>query len=421
MSPVSAAPATLGIDFGTSNSAAGLAVGGQPYLVDLEPGENTLPTAVFFDSDSKAMRIGRRATRSLIDGDEGRFMRALKSLLGTPLLYEKRRLGGEMMDFTDVIARFLREVKTRAETATRMEFTHALSGRPVKFHSSDEARNARAEDDLRACYLKAGFQDVRFLFEPEAALRSARPHPGIGLVVDIGGGTSDFTCFEQTEGGETRILASHGLRLGGTDFDRQISIDHVMPLLGRGSQIRNTFGGGSLPAPNRLFNDLATWQMIPFLYSADPRRAAADLAQNAEEPQLLNRLVRVLEDELGHDLAFATEAGKIRANGATGDEVAQIDLRVLERGLKSPLPRPAMEISLAEMVLSIRVDAAETLRLAGIAPETVDRCVMVGGSALLAAVRAAMQDLCPKAEIETERAMTAVADGLALAAQEAFR
>lgn len=242
-------PATLGIDFGTSNSAAGLAVAGRPYLVDLEPGENTLPTAVFFDSDTKSMRIGRRATRSLIDGDEGRFMRALKSLLGTPLLYEKRRLGGQTMDFTDVIASFLREVKTRAETATHMEFTHALSGRPVKFHSSDEARNARAEEDLRGCYQKAGFQDVQFLYEPEAALRSARPHPGIGLVVDIGGGTSDFTCFEQTEDGTTRILASHGLRLGGTDFDRQISIDHVMPFLGRGAQIKNTFGGGSLPAP----------------------------------------------------------------------------------------------------------------------------------------------------------------------------
>ncbi|NIZ15559.1 Hsp70 family protein, partial [Phaeobacter sp. HF9A] len=157
-------PQTLGIDFGTSNSAAGVAVAGQPWLIELEPGETTLPTAVFFDGETGAMRIGRSATRALIDGDEGRFMRALKSLLGTPLLYEKRRLGKQMMDFSDIIAQFLREVKTRAETATRMEFTHALSGRPVKFHSKDETRNARAEDDLRGCYLKAGFSDVQFLY-----------------------------------------------------------------------------------------------------------------------------------------------------------------------------------------------------------------------------------------------------------------
>ncbi|OIQ26161.1 MAG: hsp70 family protein [Alphaproteobacteria bacterium MedPE-SWcel] len=412
-------PNTLGIDFGTSNSAAGVAVAGRPWLVELEPGENTLPTAVFFDTETKAMRIGRGATRALIDGDDGRFMRALKSLLGTPLLYEKRRLGGTVMDFTDVISHFLREVKIRAETATGMEFTHALSGRPVKFHSKDETRNARAEEDLRACYLKAGFSDVRFLFEPEAALRSARPSAGLGLVVDIGGGTSDFTCFEQDADGGTRILASHGLRLGGTDFDRQISIDHVMPHLGRGAMIRNSFGDGALPAPNRMFNDLATWAMIPFLYGPDSRRAAHDLARNAQDPALLNRLVRVLDDELGHDLAFATEAGKIRSNSDDGAREACIDLRLIEPGLAAPLPLAALDHSLSEMVQEIRADAAETLRLAGISPAAVDRCVMVGGSALLFSVRAAMQDLCPNAEIEIDRAMTAVADGLALAAQDA--
>ncbi|MEX0304780.1 MAG: Hsp70 family protein, partial [Leisingera sp.] len=253
-------PNTLGIDFGTSNSAAGIAVAGRPWLVEMEPGEQTLPTAVFFEDGSRNMRIGHSATRALTGGEEGRFMRALKSLLGTPLLHEERLLGGERISFATIIARFLAEMKNRAETATRMEFTHALSGRPVRFHSKDEDRNTQAEKDLRACYLAAGFQDVLFMFEPEAALRAAAPAPGLGLIVDIGGGTSDFTAFEQQPDGTTRILASNGVRLGGTDFDRQLSIQHVMPLLGRGSQIRNTFGGGSLPAPNRLFNDLATWQ-----------------------------------------------------------------------------------------------------------------------------------------------------------------
>ena len=411
-------PRTLGIDFGTSNSAAGVAVGGTPFLVPLEPGETTLPTAVFFDGNRRSLRIGRSATRALIEGEEGRFMRALKSLLGTPLLHEKRRLGGELLDFTDVIARFLAEVKRRAEDTTRMEFTHALSGRPVRFHSSDDARNAQAEVDLRACYMKAGFQDVRFLNEPEAALRATRPRAGLGLIVDIGGGTSDFTCFRQQGDGTTEILASHGLRLGGTDFDRQLSIDHAMPLLGRGTKIRNSFGGGTLPAPNRIFNDLATWQMIPFLYSSDSRRTAQDLAKHAVEPDKLNLLVDVLEDELGHDLAFAVEKGKIRANGSDG--AGGIDLAVLRRGLSAALDHAQMGQSLAPMVEEIRSHAAETLKEAGVTPAEITRCVMVGGSALLGDVRAALQGLCPAAELEDERAMTAVADGLALASETAF-
>ena len=80
---------------------------------------------------------------------------------------------------------------------------------------------------------------------------------------------------------------------------------------------------------------------------------------------------------------------------------------------------PELPEPLAQMVQDIQDEAAETLRLAGVSPGDVNRCVMVGGSALLMAVRAALQDLCPTALIETERAMTAVADGLALAAQDA--
>ncbi|MBQ4806593.1 Hsp70 family protein [Phaeobacter sp. HS012] len=412
-------PNTLGIDFGTSNSAAGVAVNGRPWLVEAEPGETTLPTAVFFDLDSRRMTIGRRATRALINGDEGRFMRALKSLLGTPLMHEKRRLNGELVDFVTIVARFLAELKARAEAATSQTFTHALSGRPVLFHSKDTTRNAQAEVDLRACYMAAGFEDVRFMLEPEAALRSARAQSGIGLIVDIGGGTSDFTAFEQTAEDTTRILASHGVRLGGTDFDRQLSIDHVMPLLGRGSAIRNSFGGGNLPAPNRLFNDLATWQMIPFLYAADSRRAAQDLARNAEEPEKLARLVSVLEDELGHDLAFAVERGKIAAN-QPGERNAVIDLKVLERGLSVPLVAEGLQRSLAGDIAEITACARETLRRADLREEQVSRVVLVGGSALLRGVQQQMQQLCPEAELYTENAMTAVADGLALASGSAF-
>ncbi|WP_027244039.1 Hsp70 family protein [Leisingera daeponensis] len=412
------APNTLGIDFGTSNSAAGIAVAGRPWLVEMEPGEQTLPTAVFFAEGARRMRIGHSASRALISGEEGRFMRALKSLLGTSLLHEERRLGGERISFATIIARFLAELKRRAEEATHMQFTRALSGRPVRFHSSDPSRDAQAEKDLRACYLEAGFEDVLFMYEPEAALRAAAPSPGLGLIVDIGGGTSDFTAFEQGADGAARILASHGIRLGGTDFDRQLSIHHVMPLLGRGSLIRNTFGGGTLPAPNRLFNDLATWQMIPFLYSPENRRAAQDLASNAAEPEKLARLVAVLEDELGHELAFAVERGKIRANDAGSS--AAIDLKLLQRGLSVPLAGTEMNRTLADQTRAIGRCAAETLDQAGLAAAQVDRIVLVGGSSLLASVQAEMRLLCPNARVETENAMTAVAAGLALAAGTAF-
>ena len=80
----------------------------------------------------------------------------------------------------------------------------------------------------------AGYKDVSFMFEPEAAALASGPlDPGaLGLIIDIGGGTSDFSVFER-DGDATRIIASHGVRVGGTDFDRAISIAEVMPLFGR--------------------------------------------------------------------------------------------------------------------------------------------------------------------------------------------
>ena len=410
---------TLGIDFGTSNSAAGIAVNGQPWLVELEPGQTTLPTAVFFEEQPRRMRIGASATQALISGEEGRFMRALKSLLGTPLLREERRINGERIDFIEIIARFLREVKARAEAATYQEFTHALSGRPVRFHSKDEARNVQAEIDLRDCYLAAGFQDVQFMYEPEAAARATAHGAGIGMIVDIGGGTSDFSLFRQQQDGETEILASYGIRVGSTDFDRRLSIDHVMPLLGRGSEIRNAFGGGTLPAPAKIFNDLATWQMIQFLYAADSRNKARDLEKHAVEADKLARLVSALDDELGHDIAFAVERGKIQSN-QPDHPAPRIDLKELERGLQVGLSTDLVQGSLAALVSEIETGARETLKIGGLKSDQIDRVVLVGGSSLMAVVEHQMRQLCPDAQVVKSNAMTAVADGLALSAAKAF-
>ncbi|MEM8633279.1 MAG: Hsp70 family protein [Pseudomonadota bacterium] len=410
-------PATLGIDFGTSNSAAGIAADGGPHLIDLEPGASTLPTAVFFEENGTEMEIGHRATEALINGEEGRFMRALKSVLGTSLMHEERRIQGRRMTFVHIIARFLSEVRDRAEATTGARYTHALSGRPVQFHSADATRNAKAEADLRACYLAAGFEDVRFMYEPEAALRAAQPAPGLGLIVDIGGGTSDFTAFRQEMSGATEILASHGVRVGGTDFDRHLSIRHVMPELGRASLIRNTMGPDALPAPARIFNDLATWSMIPFLYTPETRRLARDLARQAVEPDKLGRLVTVLEEELGHDLAFAVERGKIAVNAG---QAARISLGMVEPKLSVPLTVAALEEALTLDTDSIIAAARETLDRAQVRPDAVNRIVLVGGSSLMQVVQAGIAGLCPGARLQAGKALTGVADGLALSAAEAF-
>ncbi len=407
---------TVGLDFGTSNSAVGVAVNGQPWLVELEPGEKTLPTAVFFDPKG-GMRLGSAANRALIDGEEGRYMRALKSVLGTPLLRETRPIGGKRQSLLDVIALFLRDLRVRTEDQLRNPVTGVVSGRPVHFHSRDAAMDAQAERDLREAYTMAGFSDIRFLPEPEAAALSARDLAAgeIGLVVDIGGGTSDFTLFRKANG-RAEVLASHGIRLGGTHFDRALSLRHAMPLLGAGTEVRRALAEGRLPVPASLFNDLASWQKIPFLYTRDTLSLARDLARHAVEPQKLARLIEVLEAELGHDIAFAVEAAKIVANG--GKEAA-VNLSLVEKGLSAPLTPADLAACLAGNRAELSEAIRDTLALAGLSPEAIGAVVYVGGSSLMDVVARATEEVLPQARALRGDAFTAVIDGLALASSEA--
>ncbi len=404
---------TLAIDFGTSNTAAGYMLNGAPKLLDIEPNSPTLPTSIFFDFDSRKTLLGTPANAALITGEYGRFMRALKSVLGTSIMHEKRRIMEEQIDFIEIISRFLREIKSRAEAASGLCFDKALSGRPVHFHSNDPAKDAQALTDLRACYLKAGFSHVDFMFEPDAAAlanHSHLPQGTIGLIVDIGGGTSDFTVFETLDRG-INIRASHGVRVGGTDFDRKLSIDHIMPLLGKGSHIRKAFGSETMPAPNAIFHNLATWQKIPFLYNGETRREANNLLQYAAQPQLLKRLTNTLENELGHDLAFAAERGKIAANKAD----ATIDLSILEQHLSAPLSQAALGQSLQALTSKIETCATETLKQANLSAEQVDSLIFVGGSSLMTVVEATLQAQFPTAKPHRTSAFTAVIEGLTLA------
>lgn len=406
----------LAIDFGTSNSAAALPYDGGTYRIPIEQGSDTLPTAVFFPADGGPMRIGAAAAAALTRGDEGRYMRALKSVLGLPLLHESRLIGGRRRTLADVTTAFLSELRQRAEAATGLSFRHALSGRPVHFHSANPAKDAQAEADLRACYHAAGFEDVAFLSEPEAAaLACHRPGAGLGLIVDIGGGTSDFSVFRST-GGRPDILASHGIRLGGTDFDQAVSLSHAMPLLGLGGQLRRHLGGDLLPVPRAPYVDLATWAKIPFLYTPETRRLVADMVKVAVEPAAMARLQKVLQDELGHSLAFAVERGKIAANRTDGS--GRIALHEIEAGLSAEITADSLNAALDRHRSALGTAAAETVALAGCAPAQVDEVILVGGSSLMRLVTEEMRSLFPAAAIRTADAFTAIVDGLAIAAGE---
>jgi hypothetical chaperone protein len=312
-----------GLDFGTSNTTLGTIFGREPVLTALEAGQTTIPSAIFYEVDG-AVLIGRRAIEAYVEGAPGRLMRSLKSVLGTSLIEETTLLGRERTSFRDVIAYYLGAVKRRAEQGCGRELRDVVHGRPVHFVDDSPEADRKAERTLREIAREVGFDEVTFQFEPiAAALDYERQISAeqIALIADIGGGTSDFSIVRL--GPERRdafdraadILANDGVRIGGTDFDRQLSLGVVMPLFGFGSAMKRP----GLDVPSRYFHDLATWSNINRMYEP---RVIADIRQvrlEASEPALLDRLVRVVDEQRGHTLAMEVEEAKIALSDARRD------------------------------------------------------------------------------------------------------
>ena len=408
---------TCGLDFGTSNTTLGTIVGGVPALTALETGHTTIPSAIFYEVDG-AVLIGRRAIQAYVDGAPGRLMRSLKSVLGTSLIEETTRVDRERTSFRDVIAYYLAAVKRRAEFAIGHELRNVVHGRPVHFVDNAPESDRKAEKTLRDIAHDIGFDDVTFQFEPiAAALDYERQIAGeeIALIADIGGGTSDFSIVRL--GPERRlkadrkadILANDGVRIGGTDFDRQLSLGIVMPLLG----YRTAMKRAGLDVPSAYFHDLATWANINRMYEQKVMSEVRQVRYEAQQPQLLDRLVRVLDEQRGHTLAMEVEDAKI---GLSDARQARIALDWIEPGLHAGIARSDLVGHTRQLAARIAARITNCLDQAGLAPDAIDAVFLTGGSVQLAHVRKAILGAVPDARAIDGDTFGAVGKGLTIEA-----
>jgi len=404
-----------GLDFGTSNTTIGVtATGGAPRLVPLENQATTLPSAVFFEFDRATMAVGQAAIDAYVADSEGRFMRALKSVLGTALIDEETTLRHSRIGFRAVIARFLGEVKRRAEAASGAALETVVHGRPVRFVDGDAAADAHAEGALAEIARSIGFRHVAFQFEPIAAAFEYERQivrEEIALVADIGGGTSDFSIVRLGPDRRGRleraadILGNEGVRVGGTDFDRDLNLATIMPLLGYRSAMRRR----GLAAPNLYFTDLATWSKINFLYSPKVMAEMRDVRRESAHPALIDRLIRVIELRRGHTLAMAAEAAKVSLSEAR--RVA-IPLDWIEPALAASIERETFETATAALASRIGERARRCLAQAGLAAERIDAVFLTGGSTLLPHVRRSILQTVPAANVVEGDKFGAVGLGL---------
>jgi len=410
-----------GLDFGTSNSTIGVVRDGVPALVPVEGDETFVPSAIFFDFEHKGrVLFGREAIATYIGQTDGRLMRALKTILGSPLIDEATAVGGRRIPLTEVVEIFIRHLKAKAEAYLGAEIDCVVHGRPVRFVDGDEAADAKAQTVLETIARRAGFRDVTFEFEPIAAAyhyEETAEREETVLVADIGGGTSDFTVIrigpERRARTERRddILANAGVRIGGTDFDTALSLKAAMPLLGLGTTLREK----NLPMPNGTYYELATWATINFVYNYRTEREIRELLAQACEPERVARLAKTVRRHLGHRIAIEVEEAKMALSEAEAHAIA---LDFLERALTATATRGGFESAIREKTERLTAVARACVADAGVALGDIDTIFFTGGSSRVPAVRRAVQMAAPNAQAVARSDLLSVAAGLT---QEAMR
>jgi hypothetical chaperone protein len=424
------------IDFGTSNSAMAIATPDGIELVTLE-NENdqprkTMPTAVFFRAEGEDLHrvpalYGRAAIRAYVEGKEGRLMRSMKSVLGTTLLQQKTEIGaGRSVEFSGVIASYLRHLKNAAQDQARRPLERVVLGRPVFFVDDDPVRDARAQAALEEIALSVGFTQVQFQYEPIAAAmdyEAGSTREQLVMVADIGGGTSDFSLVRVGPDRRVRadrqsdILANFGVHVAGTDFDRQIELARILPELGYGSFGPARGTRAPLPVPSSIYFELATWHLINTAYSRKRMHEVRLMRGVYANHRHHDRLMTTLRHRLGHALAALAEEAKIDvADGG----VHVVDLGAVERELQVAVSQEQIQEAIVADMERIAAGPLEAIRLAGIAANDVDAIYFTGGSTGFDPLVRRLASHFPTATAAFGDRLASVAKGLGLDARRRF-
>lgn len=410
-----------GIDFGTSNSTVGWLRPGQPSLLELEDGRITLPSVIFFNTEERRPVYGRQALHEYLEGYEGRLMRSLKSLLGSKLLKSETTVLGSALPFRELLGFFVGELKKRAESQASRAFEEVVLGRPVFFVDDDPIADLEAQNTLVAVAHKLGFKEVSFQYEPIAAAfdyESTLEREELVLIIDIGGGTSDFSLVRlapqrhHQADRQSDILATGGVHIGGNDFDKQLSLAGVMPLFGYGSRMKSD---AFMPTSYHL--NLATWHTINALYAQKTQLALQNMRYDIVDATGIDRLFSLIEQRAGHWLAMRVEDSKIALSER---DLCPIDLSRIEPGLVAELTRELFESAIEPLLERIRASLAQLLSNADIKADQVDTLFFTGGSSGVSALRRSLAAMLPNARSVEGNTFGSIGSGLAIEAWKRY-
>jgi hypothetical chaperone protein len=458
----------IGIDFGTTNCSAAVYRQGRVELIPLEDGQPILPSTICITREHE-VHLGREAIAlylSLIRGTSIRYqftdLRALTAVfaeelaeeelipsddglviisnagevedLDTPArLFQSLKTGlrdphfngttiyGRYYALEELIALPLRHIRECAERYLGAPVTAAIIGRPVSYAPAEGLQglsaaeiDQTAHERMLAAARLAGFSHAALEFEPVAAARHLRadlPPRSRMLVFDFGGGTLDLALAQMVEGGTPEIIATHGVLLGGDDFDSAIMRHSLLKHFGQGT----TLGPKNLPFPPNLLAPLYHWQSIPLLATPANLAHIAAIKRQSNAPQTVENLQTLIRSGLGFQLFQLIEAAKIELSTAS-----EAWIRLHEQGLhlEERLTRSAFVASIGEHLAEIERGLREILAKGRCTPDAIALVWMTGGSSLVPVVQATVRRFFGAEKVRVADPFTSIVAGLGMVAAE---
>ena len=420
---------TIGIDFGTTNTVVAVTnPEGEVSVIrfDAPEGELTafrsaLSFQVHEDAEGATERVveaGPWAIDAYQDDPlETRFIQSFKTFAASPAFTEtvidNRRYG-----FEDLLSAFLFRVKAHAGAALDELPPRVIVGRPVTFAGGSDEQLAL--ERYETAFARLGFTDIRYAYEPVgAAFFFARQLATAAtvLVADFGGGTSDFSIvrFEPSpDGMRSTALARSGVGVAGDAFDYRIIDRLVSPELGKGGDYRSL--GKILPIPQRYYAAFARWDQLALLKASRDMKDIRSIARNALEPDKLESLVEVLDDN--HGYALYQSVSRLKMDLST-HETAQFSFSAGAVDIEQTVARSEFEAWIAPEIAQIEAAIGRAIEQSGLAPEAIDRIFLTGGTSFVPAVRDLFHKRFDASKIETGGEFESIASGLALIGREA--
>ena len=414
--------ASIGIDFGTTNTVLALAqadgsVATASFTLDGTTAGGCRTVLTFTPGGVAAalveVEIGPWAIRRYLAAPaECRFVQSPKSYLGSRL-FQETRIYGRAYKLEDIVAAFLAELTARAEGLDGPVPT-CVAGRPVTFWGSDPD-DGLAMARLRAAYGEAGLGRPGFAYEPVAAsyyFATRLTQDATVLVADLGGGTTDYSVIRYGIGdGPPKVtpIAHRGVGIGGDRFDFRIVQNAVAPLVGKGTGYRSF--GKRFDIPAAYFNRIANWHEFSFLRTPEVLRDLRQLTRQAEAPERLERLLALVDGNLGFHLNHRVTAAKAALSEADSVVLSLDDLDV---DIACEIARGDFDDWIADDLAELERHLDQVLEDTARAAGEVDVVFMTGGSSLVPAVRRLFERRFGTDRIQAGDEFQSVAKGLAL-------